>query len=129
MDWSYVAGFFDGEGYVSLNHWGRNGKLYPILSITNTSDRVLVGISGFLEGSGVRTHLRHKNRHTVNGLKVYELTVSDKVSLQNFIYGVHPHLIVKVLQVEKCMEQLENNMSWNEYVEHRKQPIPTSVDT
>jgi len=109
MDWSYVAGFFDGEGSVTKN-MNQTGRYYPYLVWTNTDRRVLEEMQKFLTANRIRSKVNFWANGDVNnrGWKdKYWLTVYDKSSVQECIYNMHPHLIIKTLEVEWVMDILE----------------------
>lgn len=113
MDWSYIAGFFDGEGCVTYSRPHIGGKIYkqyPYLTFSNTNKDVLVRIQEFLVSNNIRCILNsfsRKHRLALGWKECYTLNIYDKHSVQECIYGMHPHLIVKALDVEWAMELLE----------------------
>jgi len=113
MDWSYVAGFFDGEGCVTYSRPHNNGiayKQYPYLTFSNTNSKVLTTIQEFLTENGIRSKLSsfsRKHRSERGWKECYTLNIYDKRSVQECVYGMHPYLIVKILDVEWAMELLE----------------------
>ena len=109
MDWQYIAGFFDGEGGVTWNK-NQTGRYYPYLTISNTNRNVLDGINKFLVTHGIRSkvNLWEEDTRLAKGWKRhYWLTVYDKVSVEDCIYGMIPYMIVKVPEVERALEILE----------------------
>jgi len=50
ITWDYIAGFFDGEGYVAGSNYGKRGCSYPCIKICfcNTNITVLEKIASFL---------------------------------------------------------------------------------
>lgn len=114
MDWSYIAGFFDGEGCVTYSRPRNNGviyKQYPYLTFSNTNEKVLASIQEFLSSSGIRSKLNsfsRKHRSERGWKECYTLNIYDKHSVQECIYGMHPYLIVKALDAEWAMELLES---------------------
>lgn len=56
MNWSYLAGLFDGEGSVTLTQHGRGwGVIRPTMCIAGNSKRMRSWVSLFLLQNGVRT--------------------------------------------------------------------------
>lgn len=88
MDWSYIAGYFDGEGHVG-NH--PNGK-YRISSLVwyNTHRLSLEAIRDFM-GFGT-VYLVQKRPGRRQG---YYLKIGRKIDLLSAIDGMLPFLIVK----------------------------------
>ena len=114
MDWSYIAGFFDGEGCVTYSRPHHNGnayKAYPYLTFSNTNRKVLERIKELLDVSGIRSRLNsfsRKYRANLGWKECYTLNIYDKESVLTCIFAMHPHLIVKVVDVEWAWELLEN---------------------
>lgn len=109
MDWSYIAGFFDGEGCVQQNK-NQTGRYYPYLDITNTNIKVLEEMAIFLRSNDIRCKVNKlwRNRGGIKGLApAHHLTIYDKESVTTCIFGMYPYLIVKLLDVEWALEILE----------------------
>ena len=109
MNWSYIAGFFDGEGCVQKNK-NQTGRYYPYLDITNTNLDVLKSIGKFLGSNGIRYKLNKpwKARNDpAHWLPRTHLTIYDKVSVQKCICEMFPYLIVKSDMAEWAMSILD----------------------
>ena len=109
MNWSYIAGFFDGEGCIT---WSKNqtGKRYPYLTMSNTNRYVLDSINRFLLEHGIRSKVYswQSKESIVKGWKQkYWLAIQDKTSIEDCIFGMIPHLIVKASKAEDTLELLE----------------------
>ncbi len=52
MDWSYVAGFFDGEGHVGL-HPAKHGGKQILLTMSNTHAATVAALHVFLIKQGL----------------------------------------------------------------------------
>lgn len=109
MDWSYVAGFLDGEGSISLARGGsyrykgvrREPTYRPAVSLSNTNREVLDAIATFV-GIG-KVHVHREERGNKTGF-VYMLTGQRASKL---LAGVLPHLIVKREQAEIALAFIE----------------------
>ena len=112
MNWSYLAGFFDGEGCVQKNK-NQTGRYYPYLDITNTNTKVLEEIRAFLELNKIRCKVNKqwRNNNPSHWTTSHHLTIYDKESVLTCIFGMHPYLIVKLLEVEWAWEILESVVS------------------
>jgi hypothetical protein len=100
MDWSYVAGYFDGEGHVSL-HRCKNGNTMRCLSWYNTHLGSLEAMRDFM-GCG-KIGARNRTNRT---LPAYALVVGRKVDMLKVLDGMIPHLIVKKEAAEKLRQFL-----------------------
>lgn len=106
MNWAYVAGFTDGEGYIG---WAR-GKCRPVDSVAscnNGSPRILLGQSGerglmlleaiksFLEENGIHSTVgKHKAPKRYN-LQPYRLQISGRQDAHRFLASTLPFLFMK----------------------------------
>lgn len=98
MNWSYVAGFFDGEG-----HFGSHTKgIWRASMAQKLSHReVIDSINDFLSDQGVRTNLFINMPNGKCPMAV--LAIVNAESLELFCMGVGPFLIVKKLGAEKAI--------------------------
>lgn len=98
MDWGYVAGYFDGEGHVSL--WtGKDGQLSRSLRWYNTHQQSLAAISRFIEAG-------HINCSRRDGTPCYVLKVSRRADLARVLGELVPRLLVKRAAAEMLLESL-----------------------
>ncbi len=104
QDWAYVAGFFDGEGYIGL---AKNKRKYRDntdncywslnIMISNTDIRVIKHLQNLLGGfTSLKTipaspkGKLHKPQHNF-----YTLTIKKKEHRLAFIKGILPYAIIK----------------------------------
>ena len=85
MDWSYIAGFFDGEGNFHISFSGR--ALCIMCRIYGNSLEVFDEMIRFM-GFG-KVYFRSK------GDKVPELTIYKKQDVKAFLENILPYLILK----------------------------------
>lgn len=114
MDWSYVAGFFDGEGHVGYIH-KKSDKPNPCLAWTNNNRMVLERIAEFLNSHGIRTAIYISKLGIGNHKTSYRLFVRDKVSAEDCIYGIIPYLLIKGPVVEEALEILDGIVGRKKY--------------
>lgn len=96
VSWSYIAGFFDGEG--SITH---NGKGYRI-TITQTNLQVLQGIRQFTKIGNVIA-LARRQPHWKDNWAYY---IAKQADVYRFLKGVTPHLIVKQNLTQRTLRAL-----------------------
>ena len=89
MNWSYIAGFFDGEGNLHLNFVKNKTYLQLVCRIYSSDKKVLEKIKKFV-GSGQIYEKKKPNLSTV-----YELLFSKKLNVLFFLKNILPHLIIK----------------------------------
>lgn len=85
MNWSYIAGFFDGEGNFHLIFTKRSIQL--VCRMYGESIGAFNEMINFM-GFG-KIYFRKDN------LKVPELTITKKSDVKNFLENIVPYLIVK----------------------------------
>lgn|SRR5487761_1579580 len=101
MDWSYLAGFFDGEGHVSIR--GYEGRRYPVANMGQRNDRmeVLEKIQRFLADQGIHAALYERST------QYFALLNIDRYAdVAHFLEGVVPHLIVKRKTAEAVLQMI-----------------------
>ena len=104
MDWSYVAGLFDGEGCFTIFLRNKTHK-YPNIGVSATiagDVKHLKIIGQFLSKEGIIFCI------TKNGKKgmVYHLILSSFDSVKLFIGKILPFLILKTPQAEIILEAI-----------------------
>ena len=100
MDWSYVAGYFDGEGTVRLNEVpSRPGYLLTGLSWANTHLESLEAIRDFISCGTIRPKARRE--HYRPG---YELVVNRADDVLRVGEQMLPHLIIKRARLKEMLE-------------------------
>ena len=97
ISWEYIAGFFDGEGYVGEIFHNR-GLAYR-LSISNNNFDVLSKIQEFV-GYGQAIQVGK----TSMGRPTYVYLVQDAFGVASFLSSVLPYLIVKRERAEQVLE-------------------------
>ena len=90
MEWAYVAGYFDGEGHVSLHPTARGGFARG-LGWTNTDKESLEAMQRFM-GAG---RLRSRRLSGFGKRECWELKVNRKRDLVRILDAILPHLLVK----------------------------------
>lgn len=106
---AYLAGFFDGEGYVGLASNTRRTStrkapklsFQPKIAIGQKHPAVLLSIQ---ESLGYGSITRHKTRFGFT----YRFRVHNRIDVIRFLEEVLPHVIVKREQVELMLKVLSN---------------------
>jgi len=110
MNWSYVAGVFDGEGSLSMQ------RKVALVSISQSGEegRVLTGaIRLFLRSQGVRSYVYPVKTTGFGKKQKYELHIHKRESIRRFIHGVYPHLYVKKVKALDMLRWLTVYPSFN----------------
>jgi len=98
MSWTYVAGFFDGEG--TITKYGRRTRL----AISQTSYPVLQGIRVFT-GLGRIVKVRKRHKHWKDAW-VFSVTAQEEV--YRFLSRTLPYLIVKRKKATAALRSLQH---------------------
>jgi hypothetical protein len=124
MNWSYISGFFDGEGGITV--YGRIGSNALALKVTicQKSLGVLRRIKAFLLLAGIYSVIYTFR----NGMRTVEIGRAD--DLCRFLRSIKS--IVKRRQVETAVDYLEGTISGNtllkiyeeEYKKHKRKTNP-----
>ena len=115
MDWSYVAGFFDGEGYVSISEKFRWKDGCPIITVgfSQKNPLVLNEIRSFLRSQGilVRRPYYHPPRKTnvskTEEYDLYDIKIGKRRHVVSVLKGIYPYVIGKKDSVTKALSFLE----------------------
>jgi len=103
MNWPYVAGFFDGEGYLAIRQTtgvkSRGRGIQPNIAIGQADKeggvRSLEMIQGFLRqheiACSISRYVRKNKRHR----DLLILRINGRKSVSAFVRGVLPYLIVR----------------------------------
>ncbi|SRR5258708_4687996 len=94
----YMAGFFDGEGYVYLQKVNRNHAYSLWVVVSNTNQEPLRLMKERWGG-----HLAYVKRHNLIQRDIYRLFISTNNAIR-FLEEVLPYLIIKKPQAELALE-------------------------
>lgn len=102
MNWSYIAGFFDGEGYVYAN-----GKI--VLTMTQVNREVLEQIMAFTGVGHITTdNQRGNKRWTENWKASYTYRISKQADIADFLRKVYSDLVVKRSAADRALKEYES---------------------
>ena len=99
---AYIAGFFDGEGYIGIV---MNHGLRLIVSITNTKVEILYWLKDLFGGS-----VCNGQRPSQNQKPIYVWTIVSREAAI-FIYRIQPYLRLKEEQSELGLE-FQRTKNW-----------------
>lgn len=99
INWSFVAGFFDGEGCIVAK---RDGTISFDVSMAQTSTCVLEEIKEFLRTCGIKSYIysvdpeKYTNNLRARHRKIlHSLRLNERESVRRFVAGVLPYVVVK----------------------------------
>lgn len=111
MDWDYIAGFFDGEGSVSLTNKDRGAAV----QIRQNDLQVLSEVKAFLiqhgvSGVSIYTHKPYssygRGGKVYPGKTSYHLNISSRVNCIKFLEQMSTRSHLKVAKVNECLARL-----------------------
>jgi hypothetical protein len=101
MNWSYIAGFFDGEGCISLQTTRMQVSIYQSGSIGQST---LEEIQQWLTLEGIDSNLYHRKRFgTLSKKEMWELRISSRESQLKFLKSIRPYSRIKKILIQDCM--------------------------
>lgn len=110
MSWEYIAGFFDGEGHVSLNRQQKNGEGQfsrgnPRVTLVQAHERgknLLEEISLFLTENAITSvvEIHDDGEHRS---KCYRLRITGFRGVVPFLTAVFPYLRIKKLEAQDIL--------------------------
>lgn len=83
VDLGWLAGFFDGEGCVSLS---KHGKKHPrlTLSFTNSEQALIQKAQRILDALEIDSYITEKKKYHPNWLPSYDLNIDGATSVRRF---------------------------------------------
>jgi hypothetical protein len=108
MNFSYIAGFIDGEGTIRFQRTGKYRRLQPMVSVTNTHKGILDEIASFL-GYGTVIFCKANNPRSKD---YYHLLITGTERLGHLLDGIFTHLVIKKEQA-KLMLVLLNRTTFD----------------
>ena len=114
MDSSYIAGLFDGEGYVRINRWEKPGSShirYNLVAGINMTYRPI--IEKLHERFGGGLHMNRYDLRNPNQRIGYCWVVASQFAA-TFLRVIQPYVIVKKDQVDLALE-FQANINDNPY--------------
>jgi len=104
IDLAYIAGFFDGEGCISLckvkdDSYRRNYNYMLAIHVSNTKLEILEMLHREFGGHFQRI----KNKTTPNGKEIYVWALTRRIATR-FIKAIYPYLRMKRRQAELALE-------------------------
>ena len=97
MNWAYIAGFFDGEGYIG-GPLGKSNFRINLSQSGSIGKDILHRIKSFLERNNVNCYIHSTDNYSKNHPRCQEkhnLWIHDYLSMEKFIIGVLPYSVVK----------------------------------
>lgn len=104
MEWAYIAGYFDGEGHVSL-HQGKRRQLVAGLFWANTHRESLETMMRFIDAG----HISTKDRSEWGRKTCYSFAVTRRADMLRVLEKMIPYLLIKRSAAEQLRDHLLTN--------------------
>lgn len=101
MDWSYIAGLFDGEGNIHFNKV--RGRFYILSRIYSSNEKALLRIKEFIGFGSIY----------MAKTGVFELTIIKKENNLSFLRAILPHTLIKKEIINFVLENYKFNYGDN----------------
>lgn len=112
MDYEYLAGFFDGEGYIKINRYDnkRNGKIcyFVTAQLSNTNETIMNQISEKLNVKNRKYEYSNTNWNPVFRIS----TFSQKA--YSLLDNIKPYSIIKLREID-IVEKFRSTLKSNHY--------------
>ena len=104
QDAAYIAGFFDGEGCVTIvrRRPKPTASYWLLVGLTNTDLQILLWIQSIVGGK-----ICNKTRRSIKHAPGFELRITRKQEMYNFLIYIQPFVRIKKRQVETALAFLE----------------------
>lgn len=118
LDIRYVAGLFDGEGYIRINRWEKPESehiRYNLFGGINMTWQPL--IESLAEQFGGKCYASRRHCSNPKHRTLYQWMVSSK-RCAGFLALIRPHLVVKADEVDLAFEFQESIDRWKHKLGH-----------
>lgn len=117
----WIAGMFDGEGYIGLwrrtDHRENYRDPYRVqMTISNTDKPTIVYLSEQLKLLGIPHHIKSQRRGTVKWRENWCVTISGMRRLKKFVDFFEEHCVTKKEQIALVKEFIDRRMAVNKNV-------------
>jgi intein/homing endonuclease len=104
MNWNYLAGFFDGEGYTGWSYYSnREGSIKVRFQITQRNTEVLDEIALFLIEHGLTPRFQPNRTKYCAIVQIYRIH-----EVEWLLRKLRPLVIVKRDQIDGVLDAIEN---------------------
>lgn len=93
MNWNYISGFFDADGYITMSSPHKNQNKTVYVGFTNVEESILIEIKNFiLNEIGIKGSISKKSARKENHSDSYDLkyVFNNAVELIKNIDTIHP---------------------------------------
>jgi len=109
IDLAWLAGFWDGEGCISLYDTNPKGspKLQVSLNVVNTNIVLINHADKILRSLGCSFHIQERKYPSPKHKDAYQLITRNRDYCYRTLQALHPYLIGKLAQCELAMRFIE----------------------
>jgi hypothetical protein len=108
MSWTYIAGFFDGEGCIGFYPAKNTTRVLVEMCQAEPREHVLFEIQGFCASQGINLTHRVVARRG-NHAPTHKLYTVNRAVASEFLKRVEPYLHVKLLKAQEMIAWADEN--------------------
>lgn len=127
MNWEYITGFFDADGYITICKQTKSEHGSPVLGFTNTKLTILTEIQLFiLNNTGIKGIICKKTSKNEKHNDSYDLKYAgyNKIEiLKLHIKSIHPKKIKRLELLTELKNYTPRNGKYNKEVLKIKQKL------
>lgn len=104
---AYIAGLWDGEGYIGITRRGNRNAIRAAMSVSISNKKYMENISNIL-GINFR---EEKSFRKVQKQRVYRINLGSQTDMLYLAKQIEPYLIMKKLQAQLLIGYLEYRLN------------------
>lgn len=108
LSWQYIAGFFDGEGNISLPQNG--DAMTARVSLCQSRERgkvLLEAIRDYIAPYGIVSGINRHKIYTITQKPLYRLYINGRDSVRRFLECCFPYLHIKKLEAQDNLRYMK----------------------
>ena len=108
-DFAYVAGFFDGEGTITVSKGG-HGWMRSV-QVPNTNEAIIKWLKRTFGG---RTYVKSPSKGHLGKKTIYLWYLRDAIGIGNFLHAILPHLRLKRKDAITLLRNVDGKLSYED---------------
>lgn len=117
ITWEWLAGFYDGEGCLSLSKSENKGyiRYSPQIDLVNTNLVVMQAIVDFMQANGISVYVNYSKHHGTfhrdanrQHKQRMNMRIARMANVKRFLQFIEPHLIIKKANAHLLLEFVDS---------------------
>ena len=117
ITWEWLAGFYDGEGCLSLSKSESKGyiRYSPQIDLVNTNLVVMQAIVDFMQANGISVYVNYSKHHGTfhrdanrQHKQRMNMRIARMANVKRFLQFIEPHLIIKKANAHLLLEFVDS---------------------